>query len=119
VSVAELPAVWRARAEELGAYAPAAATAWGRAAAELKAALLAAANEPLKLRDAARESGYSEDHLGRLVKEGKLVNVGRKRAPRVRRSDLPRKARAGTRASGKPSFASIVRDGASTRAGRS
>ena len=38
------------------------------------------------------ESGYSEDHLGRLVRAGTLRNYGRKGAPRVRRGDLPRRA---------------------------
>jgi hypothetical protein len=46
----------------------------------------------LTLRDAARESGYSVDHLARLVREGTIPNAGRPRAPRIRRKDLPRKA---------------------------
>ena len=45
----------------------------------------------LSLSGAAELSGYSREHLGRLVKEGKLANVGRPGAPRVRRSELPRK----------------------------
>ncbi len=35
---------------------------------------------------------YSADHLGRLVREGKLPNAGREGAPRIRLQDLPRKA---------------------------
>lgn len=50
-----------------------------------------AENERLSLTRAAAESGYSADHLGRLVREGKLANVGRPNAPKVRRADLPRK----------------------------
>jgi hypothetical protein len=45
----------------------------------------------LSISDAAAISGYSREHLGRLVKEGKLENVGRPHAPRVRRGDLPMK----------------------------
>jgi len=46
----------------------------------------------LTLREAARESGYSPDHLGRLVRDGAIPNAGRPRSPRIRRKDLPRKA---------------------------
>jgi hypothetical protein len=38
-------------------------------------------------------TGYSADHLGRLIREGKLANHGRPNAPRVRAADLPRKRR--------------------------
>ncbi|UCG86674.1 MAG: hypothetical protein JSW71_22715 [Gemmatimonadota bacterium] len=48
--------------------------------------------ETLSLSNAARESGYSVDYLGRLVREGQIPNAGRPNAPKVRRSDLPRKA---------------------------
>jgi hypothetical protein len=47
--------------------------------------------EALTLRDAADATGYSPAHLSRLIAEGKLSNVGRGRAPMVRRGDLPRK----------------------------
>ena len=46
---------------------------------------------PLSLTEAARESGFSADHLGRLVRAGHLRNAGRKGAPRIRRCDLPRR----------------------------
>jgi hypothetical protein len=48
-------------------------------------------NDLLTLQESARLSGYSEDHLGRLIRKGKLTNHGRPGAPRIRRSDLPRK----------------------------
>jgi hypothetical protein len=59
---------------------------------ELEAVLQAGDDRPLTLRAAAIESGYSADHLARLVRQGKLANVGRKFAPRVRCGDLPKRA---------------------------
>jgi len=50
--------------------------------------------ETLTLAEAAPESGYSRDHLARLVRAGALPNAGRRGAPRLRRKDLPRKATA-------------------------
>lgn len=51
-------------------------------------------NDVLTLTQAARESGYSSGHLGRLVLDGVIPNAGRKSAPKIRRADLPRKATA-------------------------
>lgn len=59
---------------------------------EIEGDLTALLDEALTLKQAADETGYSDDYLGRLVRDGKLENVGRKNAPRVRRGDLPRKA---------------------------
>ena len=44
--------------------------------------------EPLTLEEAAGDSGYSADHLGRLVREGKIPNAGRANAPRIARREL-------------------------------
>jgi hypothetical protein len=52
----------------------------------------AAGEEALALTDAAKESGYSANHLGRLVRSGEIENIGRSNAPKIRRRDLPRKA---------------------------
>ncbi len=60
-------------------------------ALELQEALEGLENEPLTLGEAAEESGYSKDHLARLAREGKIPNVGRSGAPRIRRGDLPAK----------------------------
>ncbi len=60
-------------------------------AAELETALQQQDGELLTLTQAAEVSGYSADHLGRLVREGALPNRGRLNAPKVRRGDLPRK----------------------------
>lgn len=62
--------------------------------ADFAAVTRAEANELLNLQEAARESGYSADHLGRLVRDGRIRNAGRPNAPRVRRGELPRKASA-------------------------
>jgi hypothetical protein len=43
------------------------------------------------MEEAARESGYSAEHLGRLIRTGRIPNAGRRSAPRVRRGDLPAK----------------------------
>jgi hypothetical protein len=44
--------------------------------------------ETMSLTEAAERTGYSANHLGRLVRQGKLPNAGRKNAPRVRLRDL-------------------------------
>jgi hypothetical protein len=46
----------------------------------------------LNLQHASQESGYSADHLGRLIRDGTIPNAGRPNAPKIRRGDLPRKA---------------------------
>lgn len=45
----------------------------------------------LSLPEAASRSGYSVEHLGRLIRESRLPNAGRRGAPRIRVTDLPRK----------------------------
>ena len=46
----------------------------------------------LSLAAASAESGYSRDHLARMIRRGAVPNAGRHHAPRIRRIDLPRKA---------------------------
>jgi hypothetical protein len=91
IAMHDLPEAWRGRASELAPYAPAAAAAFVTAADDLAAALADSEEALLSLESAARECGYTADHLGRLIKSGQLANHGRKHAPRVRRGDLPRK----------------------------
>jgi hypothetical protein len=88
----ELVAAWRDRAASLRRYAPEVANALEDVAGELEARLRETEADLLTLQAAARESGHSADHLGRLILAGKLENHGRKHAPKVRRGDLPRKA---------------------------
>jgi hypothetical protein len=91
-TVASLSTQWRALAGTLRAHAAeGAARSYELAADDLDAALRLQADELLTLADAALASGYSADHLGRLVRAGKLPNRGRPNAPRVRRADLPHK----------------------------
>jgi hypothetical protein len=54
--------------------------------------LRAQGEETLTLVEAAAACGYSQDHIGNLIRRGKLPNAGWKNAPRIRRSDLPSKA---------------------------
>ncbi len=62
-------------------------------AEDLESAMRDSDLKALTLTQAAYECGYSADHLRRLIRDGKLTNVGRRNAPRVRRGDLPRKTR--------------------------
>ena len=84
---------WRERAELLATFGdPNCARIWQLAAAELDEVLRALGDERLTLAEAARESGYSSDHLASLVRGGKLPNAGRLHVPLIRRSDLPIKS---------------------------
>lgn len=84
---------WRAQAADLRRYGAATNAATLEAAAvELETALRDEAGELLTLARASAESGYSAEHLARAVRAGTLPNAGRRGAPRIRRSELPRKA---------------------------
>jgi len=45
----------------------------------------------LTLRAASEVCGYSVEHLARMVRQGKLRNAGRRYAPRIFASDLPKR----------------------------
>jgi hypothetical protein len=75
--------------DDFGDEARARALEW--AAARLDAALDDFSNQQLTLAQAARESGYSPEHLGRFVRLGKIPNAGRPHAPRILRADVPQK----------------------------
>ena len=94
-SVKALPGNWRKQAKELRRYGgETPATALERCAADLEATLVERDETTFSLVEASRESGYSADHLGRLVRDGKIPNAGRPGAPRIALRDLPRKASA-------------------------
>ena len=91
VTVAELPALWRSRAEqcrEIGDERG--ALMYARLADELEATL-ARQDELLTLTAAAARSGYGADSLRRMIRRGALRDYGRRHAPRVLASELPRK----------------------------
>ena len=92
-----LPALWRQQAHQYeGDGMTQAARLLLRVSDELTAALVATGGVLVSLNEAARRSGYSAEHIGRLVRLGTLQNYGRKHAPRVRLADLPlRPTRAG------------------------
>ena len=87
-----LPQTWRERAAYLEQFGdPTSARLWKLAAMELERSLQSVADETLSLAEAAQLSGYTLDHLGDLIRQGKLPNAGRPGAPRIRRADLPTK----------------------------
>lgn len=70
--------------------------------ADLSAVFETEEDAPLSLSEASRESGYSVDHLSRLVRLGAIPNAGRPRSPRIRRKNLPRKATSLSRPQSRP-----------------
>src|SRR5690606_5550486 len=72
----------------LSGYLAPADVVWKKAVEELEAEQAAFDNEALTLAEAERESPYTADWLGKLIKQGKLPNAGRKNAPRVLRRHL-------------------------------
>lgn len=89
---ADLPDAWREAAANLRRFgAESQARTLETCADELLEALRLTRDELLSLQRAAEESGYSVDHLGRLIRDGKLPNAGRPSKPLIRRSQLPLK----------------------------
>lgn len=89
----ELPQHFRSLAATLRDLAgdSSAARAYEKAAELAEAAWREFQGQELSLQQASEESGYSVDHLQRLVAEQRIPNAGRKGKPRVRRGDLPTK----------------------------
>lgn len=84
---------WRTTADTLREFgAETQALTLERCADELEGALDATTKAPLTLQEAATLGGYSADHLGRLVRDGKIPNAGRKGAPRIAREHVPIKS---------------------------
>jgi len=59
-------------------------------AQELEDALDAEADQVFTLTEAAEVSAVSREHLGRLIREGRIPNAGRKGAPRILGQHIPR-----------------------------
>ena len=58
---------------------------------DIEALLDAEGFEAFGLTEAAERTGYTADYIGKLVRDGKIPNLGRPKAPRVRLRDLPKK----------------------------
>jgi hypothetical protein len=59
--------------------------------ADFESVISGQSDEVLTMAQASKESGYSADHLRLLIRQTKIPNAGRRRAPRIRRRDIPRK----------------------------
>jgi hypothetical protein len=90
-----LVAAWRRRAEPFAEHhCDAVAAVYRLLASEVEAELHAWERETLLIQDAAAESGYSTEHLRRLVRNGRILSErgqGAKSHLRVRRESLPAK----------------------------
>ncbi len=94
----DLPWEWRSKAELFRDHEEVSlAIAYETCAAALEEALASEGDVALTLRQAAEESGYSADHLGRLIRDGEIPNAGRPGAPRIARGDLPIKPEVASR----------------------
>lgn len=85
---------WAARRDEwarLHVQVDGAALA-GEVIADIEAVVQERGAVALNLQEAARESGYSVGHLGREIRERRIPNAGRDKAPKILRRDLPRKS---------------------------
>jgi hypothetical protein len=90
MTLRDVVARWQARRgewERLGVHVEGSKLA-AEVVADLESIREAGENEELTLSQAAREIDVHPDSIGRAIRKGRLVNRGRKNAPRVRRSDL-------------------------------
>ncbi len=90
---ADLPATFREIAANARQHTAdeRAATIWERAAEMVEESLRRFGLERLKLPQAAQESGYSRDHLRRLIDEGKIPNASVDGSKSILRMHLPKK----------------------------
>ncbi len=91
VHIGEVIARWQQRRDEwsrLHVQVDGAALA-GEIVADLEKIAETDSSDELTLTAAANLSGYTTDHLSRMIREGTIHNAGRKGSPRIRRSDLP------------------------------
>jgi len=88
----DLPGDWRTTARLFREHEESSvALAYEKCADALAEALREQGEQRITLSEASELSGYSADHLGRLVREGKIPNAGRPGVPRIARRDVPRK----------------------------
>ena len=89
--ISEIIERWHARQTEwsrLHVQVDGAALA-GEIVADLEKIAESDGSDALTLNAASELSGYSTDHLSRMLREGTIPNAGRKGVPRIRRADLP------------------------------
>lgn len=92
-TITELTTAWREQAKELERYqAHAQAATLQLCAAQLDETARRIDDGVFSLADASRRSGYSVDHLSKLVATNRIPNAGRKGKPLIRAGDLPKKA---------------------------
>src|SRR3569833_2836680 len=92
--LAELETKWTARLQEwreLGVSVNGEKVA-AEIVADLRAIALGSDDETLSPRDAAQITGYNAEYIAKLASKGKVANYGTKHRPRVKLSELPRKA---------------------------
>lgn len=93
-TVGDLLTLWRLKADATRNMGfEAVARAYEECSKHLRALHHRQREHPLTVEEASEDSGYSRDHLYRLVQEGTIPNVGENGQVRVRRMDLPRKPR--------------------------
>ena len=90
--VSVLSEAWCERAELFGEHGVTEVFfTYRKCAEELDRKIRTACLHTLTLKEAAEESGYSPDHLRRLIREGKLQNAGMQGSPRVFLKDISSK----------------------------
>ena len=117
---ADLPAAFKTIATVVRVYAAdeRAAAIWERAAEMVEESLRRSGLERLTLPQAALESGYSIDHLRRLIDEGTIPNASAADGSKaILRMHLPRKPEHGV-AAARPTVASSRVQAARAVAGR-
>lgn len=87
-----LVSAWLAEAESLRNWGGGGlAEVLERASSQLEQLIDELGHQQLTLKEASELSGYSTDHLSRLVRDGRIPNAGKHGAPRIKCVDLPRK----------------------------
>lgn len=97
VQISEIIERWKARQAE-----------WSRLHVQVDGAALACeivndlqqiaesdGTDELTLSAASGLSGYTVDHLSRMLRDGTIANAGKKGAPRIKRADLPARPKRG------------------------
>lgn len=91
-TISGLSEAWRERADQFQEHrADGVAFTYRKCAEELEAEMRISNLRTVSLKEAAEITGYNADHLRRMVREGRLPNVGETGSLRFCIRDLPRK----------------------------